>query len=303
VNRKSAARRIPAYFLYGEAPRRITGALLHVETIEARSARHHWKIEPHLHHALHQMIVVLRGRGVVLAEGTRSQYRPPALLVMPAGSVHGFEFEPGTTGYVVSLSVELQRDLARRDSGVDALFSQPATVELHREAVNATDLPRSVRLLAREFARGGNGHQLALYGWTEVLLGNALRLAENLPGPSDRAIGQRRLLIARFNDLVERKFRDEQSVAGYARLLHTSQSRLRSAALELTGQSPMQLIHARLLLEAKRQLHYTDSSIGEIALALGFADPAYFTRFFSRHTGLSPRSFRQRGPERALMAD
>ena len=58
----------------------------------------------------------------------------------------------------------------------------------------------------------------------------------------------------------------------------------------------MQLVHARIVLEAKRQLRYTSVAVSEIAYALGFDDPAYFTRFFSRRTGLSPRAFRALAP-------
>jgi AraC family transcriptional activator of pobA len=298
--RRSASRRIPTYFLYGEAPRPVAGPLLHVETIEARSAGHHWKIDPHLHQALHQLIFVLRGRGVVLVEGVRTQYRPPAMIIIPAGTVHGFEFEPGTTGHVISLSLESQRELARHEPGIAALFAQPLTVELVREALRATDLVRSTGMLAREFARTDTGNQLALHGWLQVLLGNALRLAQDLPNPADPAVGQRRALVARFGDLIERRFRGNQSVADYAAALHVSESRLRNACLAIAGQSPIQLIHARILLEAKRRLHYTDGPVSEIAYGLGFDDPAYFTRFFTRRAGLSPRAFRKRGPELAV---
>jgi AraC family transcriptional activator of pobA len=296
--RTGAGRRIPTYFLYGEAHRPIDGPLLHIETIEARSAGHHWKIEPHLHQGLHQMIFVLRGRGVVLAEAVRAQYRPPVLILIPAGTVHGFEFEPGTSGHVISMSNDTQHELARHEAGIAALFAQPLTLEFPREALRATDLARSIRMLAREFSRSDSGHRLALHGWLQVLLGNALRLAQNLPNPADPAVGQRRALVARFSEQVEKRFRSNQTVAQYAAAMHVSESRLRNACLALAGQSPIQLIHARVLLEAKRQLHYTDSSISEIAYALGFDDPAYFTRFFSRRTGLSPRAFRQKGPER-----
>lgn len=295
--RSSAGRRIPAYFLYGEAHRPVAGPLLHIETIEARSARHHWKIDPHLHQALYQMIFVLSGRGVALTEGVRAQYRPPALVLMPAGAVHGFEFEPGTRGYVISISDETRRELARHEPGIAALFAHPLTLEFPRQALRATDLARGARMLAREHARSDSGHRLALHGWLQVFLGNALRLAQDLPNPADPTVGQRRTLVARFSEMIERRFRNSQAVSGYASALHVSESRLRSACLAITGQSPVQLIHERLLLEAKRQLHYTDGPISEIAYALGFDDPAYFTRFFSRRTGLSPRAFRQRGPE------
>jgi AraC family transcriptional regulator, transcriptional activator of pobA len=51
-------------------------------------------------------------------------------------------------------------------------------------------------------------------------------------------------------------------------------------------------VHARILLEAQRQLRYTSAPVSEIAYALGFEDPAYFTRFFSQRTGQAPRAFR-----------
>ncbi|MFO7288350.1 MAG: helix-turn-helix domain-containing protein, partial [Gammaproteobacteria bacterium] len=59
---------------------------------------------------------------------------------------------------------------------------------------------------------------------------------------------------------------------------------------------PIKLVHHRVLLEAKRQLLYTTKPVSEIAYGLGFDDPAYFTRFFSRRTGMSPRAYRARGP-------
>ncbi len=297
--KKRVSRRIPAYFLYGETPRRIAGPMLHIETIEARSARHHWKIEPHLHHSLNQMIFVLKGRGVVLADGKRSQYRPPAVVMIPVGAVHGFEFEPGTKGHVISASAELLRGFAQRDPDVLALFAQPLTLEVRAGDLRATDLAQSVRMLAQEFARPDAAHGLALHGWLEVLLGNLLRLTRKLPNPSDPVVGQRRRLMARFGELVEQHYRDNQAIAEFALALHVSESHLRNVCLASTGQSPIHLIHDRIVLEAKRQLHYTNNPVSEIAYALGFEDPAYFTRFFSRITGDSPRAFRRKGPERA----
>lgn len=295
--RSRATRRIPAYFLYGEAPRHVAAPWLHVETIEARSARHHWKIDPHLHHMLHQLIFVSSGCGVAVADGARAQYRSPALVLIPAGTVHGFEFEPGTRGYVISASGQLQQDLVRRDPAVATLFARPLTLELPHDELRSTELGRSVRALAREFSRAGTGQRLALYGWLQVILGNVMCLAQNAPDPADPVGWQNRSLVDRFIGLIERGYTGNQAVKSYASSLNASSSRLRSACLSLTGQSPIQLIHARILLEARRQLHYTDSGIREIAHALGFDDAAYFARFFSRRAGISPRVFRQRGPE------
>src|SRR5690606_4483037 len=123
------------------------------------------------------------------AQGARRRARrwqafavpPPAIVLMPAGTVHGFEFEPGTKGHVISVSDDLLRGLAQREAGVAGLFARPATLEMRAGRLHGTDLAQSVRMLAREFARPYAGDGLALHGWLEVLLGNLLRLTSGLP--------------------------------------------------------------------------------------------------------------------------
>jgi AraC family transcriptional activator of pobA len=50
--------------------------------------------------------------------------------------------------------------------------------------------------------------------------------------------------------------------------------------------------------EARRNLAYTSMSVATVAYALGFGDPAYFTRAFTRTVGVSPRTFRAQLAER-----
>jgi AraC family transcriptional activator of pobA len=147
-------------------------------------------------------------------------------------------------------------------------------------------------MFAREFHESAAGHELALEGLLEVILANALRLSRSWTESADSALSRRRLLVAGFRELIENEFRRNRSVADYASALNVSESRLRSACVSVTKLSPIQIVHARILLEAKRQLLYTSQTVSEIAYALGFDDPAYFTRFFSQRTGTSPRAFR-----------
>lgn len=288
----TALGRIPFFYLYGEAPRADDGPTLHVEPIEFRSALNHWKIRPHVHRTLHQLVFVLRGHGVSAAEGALVEYDPPALIIVPAGTVHGFDFEPGTHGFVVSMTDDLPRAIAQRDPRVAALFEHSATLELPREELRATDLTHGFKMLTREFARTLPGRSLALGGLLEVILANVLRLTCPSIGTAEATASRHRWLVTRFRELIESAFREGWSLADYAAALKVSQSRLRNACLSVTEHSPMQIVHARLLLEAKRQLLYTSEPVSEIAYALGFDDPAYFTRFFSQRTGVSPRVFR-----------
>lgn len=292
---RAPRKRIANYFLYGEAPRSHDERTLHVETIEARSLRHHWKIDPHRHGSLHQLIIVLRGRGVALAEGSVSHFSPPAVIRIPAGAVHGFEFEPGTLGFVVTLSTELLQDLSRREPALAGVFAEPETMDLPRGQPFAAELVRVARQLAREHRHATTGRALLLEGLVAVLLGNLMRLTRTIE-QGDVPPDQHRQLVARFRALVESEFRRNIPIPDYARALQVPESRLRNACLSATGQPPIHLVHGRVLLEAKRQLFYTSNPVSEIAYALGFDDPAYFTRFFTRRAGQSPRAFRSMAP-------
>lgn len=57
----------------------------------------------------------------------------------------------------------------------------------------------------------------------------------------------------------------------------------------------MEVVHERLLQEARRMLRFSGMPVGEISYQLGFADPAYFSRFFTRRAGVPPSQFRHDG--------
>ena len=108
-----------------------------------------------------------------------------------------------------------------------------------------------------------------------------------------RQLPQRgREYLSQFNQRVETLFREQPSVEQLAHQVGISVAHLNSICRELAGRSALQIIHQRQLLEAKRQLIYTPMTISEVAESLGFADPAYFSRFFRRLTGTSPSAFR-----------
>lgn len=61
-----------------------------------------------------------------------------------------------------------------------------------------------------------------------------------------------------------------------------------------TGSSLKICINSMVLQWAKEKILLTDMSLKEIAFSLDFADEFYFSRFFKKHTGLSPKEYRKR---------
>ena len=77
-----------------------------------------------------------------------------------------------------------------------------------------------------------------------------------------------------------------------ARQLGITPTQLNRVCRQLTGRPALALLHARVLLEAQRDLAYTTLSIKQVGLGLGFGDAGYFTRFFQRATGATPSRWR-----------
>jgi AraC-like DNA-binding protein len=99
-------------------------------------------------------------------------------------------------------------------------------------------------------------------------------------------------IIRDFNFLVEQNFKTKHTVTEYAALLNKSPKTLSNLFGKLSDKSPLQYIQDRIILEAKRVLGYTDLPVSEIGDDLGFKDIQSFSRFFKKHVGTSPTSFR-----------
>ena len=101
-----------------------------------------------------------------------------------------------------------------------------------------------------------------------------------------------RELLNRFKNLVSDHFTEYHEVATYADMLNLSAGHFSELIKKQSGKTPMEHIHDRLLLEAKRMLFHTDAAMKEIAFQLGFEEASYFNRFFKRLTASTPLAYR-----------
>lgn len=100
-------------------------------------------------------------------------------------------------------------------------------------------------------------------------------------------------LFKDFSVLVEQNFKMIHSVADYASRLGLSPKSLAKNFQRVGAESPSDFIKNRILLEAKRQLIYSNLPVKEIAYDLGFNDAAYFSRFFTKAVRKSPLQFKK----------
>ncbi len=95
-------------------------------------------------------------------------------------------------------------------------------------------------------------------------------------------------LLIDFYLLIEAHYSENVGVQFYIDNLGTTEKKLAEATKKHTGLSPLQVIHNRVLLEAKRLMLFEDRAHKEIAYQLGFDSPASFSSFIKSKTGLAP---------------
>ncbi|HEX6506896.1 MAG TPA: AraC family ligand binding domain-containing protein, partial [Chloroflexota bacterium] len=189
---------IPRFFLYGEPPRDAGERFVHVETIADRSRINHWRIQPHAHRDLHQLLVIFSGGGEMEAETQRHGFRAPALLVVPAGVVHGFFFAEDTEGYVVTLADTLLRDLARDEPSFRGLFANPNCASLEADAVHLQEFADTLPKLRRELVWSAPASAAAATARLTTLLVSAVRALHQPSEVISAAGNARAALVARL---------------------------------------------------------------------------------------------------------
>jgi AraC family transcriptional activator of pobA len=281
---------LPTYTLYGEADARPATDWLHCESIAERSRRHGWEIQAHRHATLFQILYIRRGRGEATIDAEVSALRGPCVLTVPALVPHGFRFKPGIEGSVFTVLQAHVEQLLAAAPALPSRLLQPRVLPLRGAAAPAID--RAAGQLKAEFVGTQAWRALAIDAALSALL-VALERASPHREPQRSARGSRAAMhLARYRALVDVSFRAQPSLAALAQQLGITPTQLNRVCRQLTGRSALALLHARVMLEAQRDLAYTTLSIKQIALGLGFGDAGYFTRFFQRLSGRTPTQWR-----------
>jgi AraC-like DNA-binding protein len=80
--------------------------------------------------------------------------------------------------------------------------------------------------------------------------------------------------------------------AHFADLLHVHVNHLNSVVKKYSGKTTREIIHERIVAEAKTLLRNTNWNIAEIAYALGFEYPSHFNKYFKQFAVVTPVEFR-----------
>lgn len=107
-------------------------------------------------------------------------------------------------------------------------------------------------------------------------------------------LSRQEALTLRFFKVLNDNFKNERTVKFYADVLCVTPGHLSKVLKSVTGKTANQLIDETIILEAKILLNNPALSIAEVAEELQFSDQSFFGKFFKKHTGYSPSSYRKK---------
>lgn len=106
------------------------------------------------------------------------------------------------------------------------------------------------------------------------------------------SIDAKQKLIKESMKYIDFHFKEAITVPEVAKAAGTSASYLSRIFKEYTGETIIQTINKKKIEKAKEYLSKTDYRVYEVADALGFENITYFSRFFKKHTGVSPKEYK-----------
>ncbi|MFJ9697832.1 AraC family transcriptional regulator [Kitasatospora sp. NPDC101183] len=242
---------------------------------------------PH-RHSFYEIVHVTGGRGAHVLDLVHRRLAPPQLCVITPGQVHYWSESDELTGRVVLFNEDFLLGNPQDLAALRALAARPAVaLGEHAEAVGSL-----LADMEHEYRTRAPGYQGVLRASLHILIVRAMRA--RTPDDQPAVASRPAELAAAFTQLIARPGGVRHSVASTAQELGVSPGHLQSLVKQATGRTPGGLIRRQQTLEAKRLLACTDLTIRQVARESGFADPAYFCRFFRRETGMTPGEFRAR---------
>lgn len=230
-------------------------------------------VEPHRHrHA--QFLLYLTGSGRQRVEAAIHPVKPGAVFYLAKGCEHSFVEGKGRRPFCLALDF----DFPGESSPARGLLAQ-GELRIVRQSISMLHVWQGGPAEVRPREAG------AVLTILDVLM-RAVGLIRQERGRVTLAV------VRRVQEIFHEEAQDRAPVARAAERVGYHPDHLSRLLKRETGMSAAQLRATERLKLAKQQLART-ITIADAGQACGFADPNYFSRWFRRQTGVTPRAWRQ----------
>ncbi|MEA9356102.1 AraC family transcriptional regulator [Bacteriovorax sp. PP10] len=242
---------------------------------------------PHKHNFYH-LVFITKGSGWHEIDFKRHAVKSGAMFFMMPAQVHSWAMSKDTCGIVVEF--ENLSMFSGDESFVLTEALRPAASYLSLTGEKKASMSGLYQTMLEEYEAEFRDFEILLRLNLAQLIILFSRFLKSTPVKVSRISKFR----DEFNELIEKNYKTHHNVEFYAKAMGVATKSLTAKVNRNLGKNVREIIQDRCILESKRLLAYSDLSVSEIALELGFEDPNYFTRFFKLKTKTNPGKFRQK---------
>ncbi|HEY4324055.1 MAG TPA: helix-turn-helix domain-containing protein [Mucilaginibacter sp.] len=279
------------YGLYGDIDKIPLPGFVHCEPLDTRSRRYNWVIKQHLHTGLFQVFLYAEGTGVVFSESNKFTLKAPCLLIIPENTLHGFEQQPDVRGTVITLSSAYLEQLFPNTSPVIPAL---ATIQSFHKSDNIDLFEKvlhTIEAVEDELFGSFAQRDVMLQSLFTTLFTNIFRLS-NLQHVQSLSDDNRSLEIFKvFLKSIRKSTSPHKPINDYAAEQNITPVHLNRVCRSVAKKTATEIVQGHYISEAKKYFSHTSLNIAEVAYKLSFEDPAYFSRYFKKKEGISPKAF------------
>lgn len=280
--------------LYGESSERPGAEYLFSELLETRSQAFEWSIKPHIHPRINQLFYVEKGSFTFYDAKSKVNLEGPILIFIPSAILHGFDFDSVTRGRILSISNSMVDALFKESAFLIPILGNLQIIKGGTELSLFNDVKRLMETIDGELNNLYPGKNSMLQAILSQLFIYIYRIWKDYQVAVSGSDHKSLIYFRKFQQLIYQRG-TTKTIAQLAGELAITRVHLNRICNQIANKPAGLLVQEHVVDEARKYLMYTSYPISEIAYLLNFEYPNYFARFFKKHTGLTPKEYREMG--------
>ena len=246
---------------------------------------------PHRHDH-YELMLVTHGEGIHYIDFKPYEVKANRLYFIQPGQVHLID-DFDRDGWLIMFGEEMFKRFLNihhheNETGLLDSYTPAPFIDLSEDLKPIAAF--IIQQLQHQLAQPRPDTQIMLH-YTSLLLLHANK-EHIVQYPQVQGAGLNRGLFHQLKQLIEQHFKQQHLASFYADALAVDIKKLNNVCRDATKLTVFELLQERLLTESKILLQTSERSVKEISYELGFNDPAFFGRFFKKHSGVTPATFR-----------
>lgn len=216
-----------------------------------------------------------------------------SVITITSGQIHYFKNIQNATGFVLEFTYNF---FCKDDTDMELIFHNGLFCHFAMNEMikvdNSEIIIKQLEEISKELTEAPYQYLISIHSRIELILIEINRTKIN----RGDEIYKPDALFLHFLETVLKNFEKNLSVNEIAALIGTTEAKLNELSKLHTNKTAQNVVFGLIISEAKRLFNYEKLSVKEVAYALGFNDPFYFSNFFKKHTNISPKSYKEKVP-------